>query len=47
MNKKIKLVLSLFVLFIFILEIGCQKQSPDWKGTIKKVGKEPLRKKMA
>jgi len=36
MNKKIKLVLSLFVFFIFILEIGCQKQSPDWKGTIKK-----------
>ena len=35
MNKKIKLVLSLFVLFIFILEIGCQKQSPDWKGTLK------------
>ncbi len=36
MNKKIKLILSLFVLFIFILGFGCQKQSPDWKGFIKK-----------
>jgi hypothetical protein len=34
MNKRIRLVLLLFTLCVFVLSMGCQKQDSAWKGTI-------------
>ncbi|MBN2246211.1 MAG: 6-bladed beta-propeller [Candidatus Aminicenantes bacterium] len=34
MNRRIRLVLLLFTLCVFVLSMGCQKQDSAWKGTI-------------